>query len=336
MKKGAVKQRNAAPAFASDCDMVDLSPLNGPRFLLTVDTEEEFDWDAPFARENRSLKHLSGIPRFQSLCEQHGVKPAYLVDWPIIESNEAVELFGRFAGDGKATLGLHLHPWVAEPYREEVNDRNSYACNLAPDLEREKIITQFELLKSRLGVTADIYRAGRYGAGPNTPQILTDLGIKIDSSVRSRFNYNHQFGPDYSSAPINPYWLSNDLMELPVTTVFGGILRKAANPVFSKAFTSDASRAIMARAGLIERIALTPEGIPKEKAIEGIDLAIKEGVGILSLSFHSPSLATGYTPYVRSAEDLEKFYDWWLAIFAHLEKRGVKPANVEEIAAIKR
>jgi len=335
MKQGAVNKCDAAPVYTADCNYADLSSLDGPRFVITVDTEEEFDWDAPFSRENRGVEHISGLPRFQSLCDAHGVKPAYMIDWSIIDSAKAVKLLGGYADKGTASLGLHLHPWVTPPYREEVCDKNSYACNLSPELEREKIISQVEHFKSRFGFAADIYRAGRYGIGPNTPQILADIGIRIDSSVRPRFNYDHQFGPDFENAPVSPYWLQHGLLELPVTTVFGGILRKSGDPVFSKAFKSDTSRAIMAKAGLIERIALTPEGIPKEKAIEGIDRALEEDIGILNFSFHSPSLAIGYTPYVRSEADLEQFYDWWHAIFAHLEQRGVKPVTVEEIAALR-
>lgn len=334
MKQGAVTtDRLAAPA-SRHTDYVDLSPLSGPRFFISIDTEEEFDWDGPFARENKGVEHLSKVARFQQLCEEYGIKPTYMVDWPIIESAAGAELFGPMVADGKASLGLHLHPWVTPPFDEEVNARNSYACNLSPALERAKLGALYDLLKSRFGVEADIYRAGRYGAGVNTAEILTDLGITVDSSVRARFDYAAQHGPDFASSPVNPFWLRPGLIELPVTTVFGGMLRRAADPLFSKAFKSDMSRAILARAGLVERIALTPEGIPKELAIAGIDRALEEGIGILNFSFHSPSLSIGHTPYVRDADDLEAFYDWWHNIFAHLNQCGCQPVSAEEIAAL--
>ena len=90
----------------------------------------------------------------------------------------------------------------------------------------------------------------------------------------------------------------------------------------------------MARAGLVERIALTPEGIPLEKALIGIDRALEEGIPVLNFSFHSPSLAVGHTPYVRSDTDLESLYGWWEGVYAHLKKRGVRPVSVEEIASL--
>jgi len=334
MKMGATEMKQSALLTAGPAEFVDLAPLAGPRFLVTVDTEEEFDWDGPFSRDNTSLDHLTGIPRFQKLCEEFGAKPVYMVDWPIVENNVGSDLFGAYADQGAASLGIHLHPWVTPPFTEEVNARNSYANNLPPQLERDKICAMYELLRSRLGVSADIYRAGRYGAGPHTAEILSDLNIPIDSSVRARFDYASQHGPDFSASPIHPYWLKPGLLELPVTTVFSGRLRAAADMLFLRTFTSETSRAIMAKAGLVERIALTPEGIPLDGAIKGIDRALEEGIGILNFSFHSPSLAVGYTPYVRSESDLEQFYAWWRGVFAHLAKRGCAPVSVEEIAAL--
>ncbi|MEC9110502.1 MAG: hypothetical protein VX390_08210 [Pseudomonadota bacterium] len=37
----------------------------GPRSLLTVDTEEEFDWNAPFRAVGYGLDHVRAISGFQ-------------------------------------------------------------------------------------------------------------------------------------------------------------------------------------------------------------------------------------------------------------------------------
>ena len=92
-------------------------------------------------------------------------------------------------------------------------------------------------------------------------------------------------------------------------------------------------RGVLARTGLLERIPLTPEGITAEEALRGVDIAIDEGLPVLVFSFHSPSLAPGHTPYVRNEADLDALYDWWRALFTHLEKRGVKPTSVADIMA---
>jgi hypothetical protein len=90
-------------------------------------------------------------------------------------------------------------------------------------------------------------------------------------------------------------------------------------------------RGAMARIGLLERIPLTPEGVTVEEALRGIDIALDEGLPVLVFSFHSPSLAPGFTPYVRSEDDLDAIYDWWRQVFAYLAKRGVQPAKVDQL-----
>ncbi|MEE9434056.1 MAG: polysaccharide deacetylase family protein [Sphingorhabdus sp.] len=328
----AIHSNSASPQIAGM--PFDTSPLGGPRFLVTVDTEEEFDWAGPFTRDQHSLSHVPAIDRFQKLCESYGIIPAYLVDWPIVQDPAAVQLLGECVSAKKASVGVQLHPWVNPPFDEEVSVRNSFACNLSGELERAKLTRLTKAIAEKFGTQPDIYRAGRYGAGAETPAILKDLGIRIDTSVRSRFNYAGQHGPDYSRKPVNPYWIDDNLIELPVTSVFTGGLRSAGDALFSRCFVSDTSRAVMSRAGLVERIALTPEGIPLDKAIAGIDRALEEGIPILNFSFHSPSLAVGHTPYVRDEDELELLYDWWKGVYAHLAMRSVSPVSVEQIAAL--
>ena len=75
------------------------------------------------------------------------------------------------------------------------------------------------------------------------------------------------------------------------------------------------------------------EGVSTAEAIKGIDIAIDDGLPLLVFSFHSPSLAAGYTPYVRSEADLAHLYAWWKAIFAYLKQRNIRPASVADILA---
>ncbi len=325
---------NLMPKAISGPEFADLAPLSGTRFLITVDTEEEFDWSGPFTHDQHSTRHIPAIAKFQTMCEARHAQPVYLVDYPIANDPKAAELLGGYAAQGTAAIGVQLHPWVNPPFDEIVNHHNSYACNLPPALEREKLCALHAKIVESFGVQPDIYRAGRYGAGAETPVILRDLGIAIDSSVRSHFDYSAEGGPDYSNEPLNPYWLEQGhVLELPVTTVFCGGLRGMGNAAFAGMFASDTSRSILARTGLLERIALTPEGIPLGKAIQGIDCAIEQGVGILNFSFHSPSLEPGHVDYVRNDEDLAAFYAWWEGVFAHLAKRSVLPVSVGEIKA---
>lgn len=317
--------------FPEQHGIVDLAGLGGPRFLVTIDTEEEFDWSRPFSRDATSVSHLVAVPRFQAICEAHGVVPLYLADYPVAIDPRGAEILGSFASTGRAEIGLQLHPWVTPPHDEEITVRNSYACNLPPALEREKLLRLDEAVRSRLAPPL-AYRAGRYGASANAAETLCELGIRIDTSVRSLFDYRAQGGPNYANCSLSPFWLAADrLIELPLTTVFGGALRGSGEMLFDRAFRSDTMRSLLSRTGLLERIALTPEGIPAEKAMTGIDVALELGLPVLVFSFHSPSLAPGHTPYVRNDVDVEQFYHWWERIFAHLRARNVRPTSIAEI-----
>jgi len=313
------------------------APGWGQRSLLTVDTEEEFDWTAPFTPTEHRLDHVGRLAKFQLFCEGIGAQPVYLIDWPVATSPQAIEILGGALKSGKAEIGIQLHPWVNPPHDEQVNSYNSYAGNLPPALEREKFLRLRDLIAANFGTDPVIYRAGRYGLGPASVGMLREAGIAIDTSVRSNFDYSPDHGPDYRRKPLAPYWLDEPrgVLELPLTTVFWGVLRKQGDllqpiieryPRFGAYFGG-----ILARLSLLERIALTPEGVSAEEALRGIDIALDDGLPLLVLSFHSPSLLPGNTPYVRTEEDLDRLYDWWRTIYAYLDQRGVQPTSVAEI-----
>lgn len=307
----------------------------GQRFIVTVDTEEEFDWNAPLDRTRHTVATVPALRKFQQFCEGFGVVPSYLVDYPVAMSTFAPQALGAAASEGRAEIGLQLHPWVTPPFEEEVNEFNSYAGNLPFELEREKLLRLRDRVGEVFGTVPRIYRAGRYGLGARTAQILSELGIAIDSSVRARFDYSGKGGPSYRNHPLHPYWADADrrLLELPLTTVYWGPLRQLGNLLYPHLWRAPSIRGVLARAGLLERIPLTPEGVTAEEALRGVDVALDQGIPVLVFSFHSPSLAPGYTPYVRNDHDLDALYGWWRTLFAYLEQRGVKPTSVKDIMA---
>ncbi len=305
----------------------------GQRFLVTVDTEEDFDWDAPADRTSHTLGSVRRIADFQAFCETRGVVPLYLIDYPIATCPDAIAILKPAAAAGRAEIGLHLHPWVNPPFDEELTRRNTYAGNLSEEHERSKFTALRETIIENLGVQPRIYRAGRYGAGPNTAAILEQAGCLIDSSVRAHFDYRADGGPDYSKHPVHPYWLDGDrrLLELPVTTVFSGPLRALGPRLHPLTARIPFLPSILARSRLLERIALSPEGIDQNEAIRAIDSAIGIGLPVLVFSFHSSSLEPGNTSYVRTEAHVEAFYAWWDAVFTHLTKRKIAPTTVEEL-----
>jgi hypothetical protein len=329
-----VSRRNILD-LPAPADFVRFAPGFGQRYIVTVDTEEEFDWGKPFERSGHSLDHVPRLAKFQQFCEGRGIVPVYLVDYPVATSPMAAEVLGEALQAGRAEIGIQLHPWVNPPHDEVINVHNSFAGNLPPELERAKFLRLRDTIEKNFGAVPQIYRAGRYGLGPETATILSDAAIAIDTSVRSRFDYSSNGGPNYRDHPERPYWIDrrNGLMELPLTTVYWGPLRKQGAVLYPLLWRVPRLRGILARLGMLERIPLTPEGVSSEEALKGIDVAIDDGLPVLVFSFHSPSLRPGHTPYVRDEDDLDRLYDWFRSVTDYLAQRAVRPVTVREIMA---
>jgi hypothetical protein len=307
----------------------------GTRMALFVDTEEEFDWGDTLSRHDHGVSAVPALREGQAMFESAGLSPCYLVDTPILDSDEAIEILGVMLAAGTASVGAHLHPWVTPPFDEDVSPVNSYAGNLPEAMERQKIRYVRTLITERLGKAPKAYRAGRYGIGPNSFRILAEEGFVCDTSVRSMFDYSSDGGPDFRGKSLHPSRVgpNGTIVELPLTTVLIGYLGGRGRRLYGWGEHVPGIRSVLSRTQLAQRIPLTPEGIPADKACAAIDVALAMGVRLLNFSFHSPSLAIGHTPYVRDAADLKAFYQWWDTIFAHCHKHGVAPASLDEILA---
>jgi hypothetical protein len=305
----------------------------GTCFSVSVDTEEEFEWGEALSRTKHRTASVPAISEGQRFFEAAGVTPLYYVDQPVIDSDEAVALFRQFIADGTADFGVHLHPWVTPPFDEIVSRPNSYAGNLPEAMERAKLRHVRNTMIARLGISPVAYRAGRYGIGANSLRILAEEGFLCDSSVRSLFDYREDGGPDYRWSDQHPWRTGPDgrIVELPLTSVFLGRASRSARQLYGRIGKLPTLKSMLARFGLVERVPLTPEGIPAEKACQAIDVALEQGIRLLSMSFHSPSLAIGNTPYVRDAKDLRTFYAWFDKVFDQCARRGVQPTNLGNI-----
>ena len=67
--------------------------------------------------------------------------------------------------------------------------------------------------------------------------------------------------------------------------------------------------ALASRSRLLERLRLTPEGYTLAEMMRLTRALLRRGQRTFVLSFHSPSIEPGHTPYVRDAADLEAFLD---------------------------
>ncbi len=283
--------------------------------FVVIDTEEEFDWRLPHSRSNTAVDSVDAQYRAQEIFDRYGVVPIYVVDYPVAASEEAAGTLRRFCEAGRCEIGSHLHPWVNPPHEEEVNAYNSYAGNLPPQLERAKLEVLTEKIEKAFGVRPTVFRAGRYGLGAATGSALERLGYKVDVSVVPYTSFTGDGGPDFSDFGAHPYRFGehHDLLEIPLSCGFSGLLRSwgrllypaLVNPLGMKLHLPG----VAARLGLLERIRLTPEGIDLAALKRLTKSLLSQGCRIFSITYHSPSLEPGHTPYVCDEADLRVFLE---------------------------
>lgn len=305
-----------------------------PTLTVVIDTEEEFDWAAPFDRDSRSVENIAHQYLAQNVFKKHDIVPTYCIDYPVVENKAAMAVLRDLVEKGECLIGAHLHPWVSPPYEEEVNRVNSYAGNLPYRLEKDKLSCLTDSIEKAIGARPVIFKAGRYGAGPNTARILSELGYKVDCSVVSDTNFSYDSGPNFIGLPTQPYWFDvreDKLLELPNSRGYDGILARWGSSIYPKIAGASGLRSLVAgvlvKTGLLERIPLTPEGIRAEDHIRMVRRMSAVGKNYFNYAYHSSSLMVGGAPYVRSEqdlqlflEDMDQFFDFFLTDFGGQHK----------------
>jgi hypothetical protein len=284
-----------------------------PQLHVVVDTEEEFDWSAPFSRDNVGVTAMAEVERLQDVLRPYRLKPTYVIDYPVAATASSSAQLRRILDRGECEVGAHLHPWVNPPYTEAVNTRNSYACNLGAELERDKISTLKGAIEEHVGVTPRVYKAGRYGFGPTTAATLEELGFDVDASVNPHMDYRSDGGPDFQEFLPEPatFGRGRRLLEVPCTTAFAGFAR-ALGPSLHRAASAPWLQPIRAvgllsRSGALNKIMLSPEGSTLQEMRQVTDTLLQDGVRTFALTFHSPSLKPGCTRYVSSVAERDAF-----------------------------
>jgi len=286
-----------------------------PVLAVVIDTEEEFDWTRPFSRDSTATGAIAAQPLAHArVFDRLGIVPTYVIDWPVATSKPAYTVLKALMDADRCEIGTHLHPWVSPPHLEEVSVHNSYAGNLPADLELEKLRLLTQAIAENFGRRPKVFKAGRYGLGRSTGAALAQMGYLVDASIVPHTSFGADGGPDFTGFTNDPFWFgprATPLLELPVTTAFCGWLRHQGRWLHPALATSAARGlrlgGIAARTRALERIRLSPEGCDAAAMIRLARSLMRAGNQVFTLTYHSPSLVPGHTPYVRTQADLDAF-----------------------------
>ena len=287
--------------------------LQAPVLVVVVDTEEEFNWNLPFDRASTATRSIPAQDRVHEIYDRFGVVPTYVMDYPVASSPQASRYLRTLVDSGRAEFGTHCHPWVTPPHGEAVTVFNSFHGNLPIELEAAKIRSSTDAVAQAFGRAPKVFKAGRYGLGPHTMGILQELGYTVDCSYVPHTSFTREGGPSFHHTPVQPFFTdaSRALLEVPMTVgVFGalGSVGRRVPAIFDNTLSRASRLPGMAnRLGLLERLRLSPEGYDLESQTRVMSALFKQGLKVFTLTYHSPTLQPGNTPYVNNEEDLTRF-----------------------------
>lgn len=304
----------------------------GPFFMVGVDTEADDQWSLE-GRKRLSVENARALPRLQSLCESHGVRPSYLVTHEMATREPSRSILRDLATSGRCEIGAHLHPWSSPPYREE-DLVGRYPSQLDSVLLEAQLRELTDVIETSIGVRPVSYRAGRHGFDARSLRILETLGYKVDTSVDPLFNETRKGGPSFAGAPVAPYRPSFEdvrrqgasrILEIPVSSATTPWLPKALEARFTS-LPAIPWRGALKRLGL-RAIWLRPSYSSVEDAKTLASSLVARGVPTLNMLFHSSELIPGGSPYNTGAADVDRFFERLAEVFDHvmkrLESRGV-------------
>lgn len=286
------------------------------KLIVTIDTEED-NWGS-YNPTGNTVENIGHIRELQELFDRYDVKPTYLLTYPVTTDDKSVSLLRGIMERGGCEIGTHCHPWNTPPFREQTGPKNSMLCNLPSDLQYEKIRNLHETIRDRFDITPLSFRCGRWGLSEQVLINLTRLGYKIDTSVTPYTDWTGYYGPDMSKYTPHPFKftdgkenLDHSLLEIPATVGFLQSNFAASNLIFDVAglfpFRSFRIRGILDMLRMVNKVWLSPEQSDGKTMIALGKRMLKNKYPYLNMVFHSSTLKSGLTPFVKTCDDERKF-----------------------------
>ena len=304
-----------------------------PAFLVTIDTEGDDLWSCP---RKITTNNVAFLPRFQRLCEAHGVRPTWLVNYEMA-TDDAFVRFGRdLLQRDTAEIGMHLHAWNSPPLVPLTSDdflHQPFLTDFPADVAEEKITFMTSLLRDRFESQIVSHRAGRWAFNAHYARTLAKLGYLVDCSVCPHVSWAQLKGdpagcggPDYRRFPARPYLLNLDhidqpgdsnLLELPMS-----IVRSPLHRIAPWAYRAPFVRRWAWRQGP-DRLWLYPNGSNLQHLLHIVEEAKAKRRPYLEMVIHSSELMPLGSPNTADPMYVEQLYQDLHAMFSLVQKTFV-------------
>lgn len=288
--------------------MADLAPgrrRQSCTFLLSVDTEEEWDWDGPLPQTDFSVSNAQELPAFHRFCQTLNIKPSYFVDYAMLEDDASRETLQAIYAMGDGEMGAHLHPWCNPPYFGSTSEAQSHLINLPLEQVEQKLEVLTRDIQTTFGSAPKSFRTGRWGTSGAILKLLSQYGYQVDSSIYPYFDVPYFCGHDVDSTPYYPDFedpnrsgLQRKMIEVPPSAGFNRLPFSRASRLHEWLETSVARHvrpiALSWRLGLLKKLYLSPELMSKQDLILLTKTLLRGGYPIIHMYFHSSSLLPNF------------------------------------------
>ena len=310
-----------------------------PSLLVAIDTEGDNQWSAD-ARRDQRFENIYILDRLHEFFERHGVRPTYVVTYPVVGDAQSADVLGRLVAAGQCEIGAHHHAWETPPFSDDDVRRHPYALSLPADQFDAQLASLTDAIEAAVGSRPVSYRSGRFGFSASHVSSLERHGYLVDSSVTPLFYEAHKGGPDFVGAPLSPYFLSYDdatragasnLLELPVSAALSRRVPAWLERLYGRVPRPYTTKRLLRLAGIAQVRWLRPSYSSAADMIRLADDVVRRGSPILNLLFHSSEALVGGSPYNRTQAELEAFYERLGRALTHMTGTlGAEPMTFAE------
>jgi hypothetical protein len=303
--------------------------LTRPRAYLCISIDCECDKGVGW-RTQRPLSFVGvheGIgARLAPLLRRFRARATYLLSPELLQDAACVARLRALQSE--AELGTHLHGEMTAPgaHVPEVTEVVQRAYPEA--IERAKLRSLGDAFAAAFGRAPRVFRAGRFGLGERSLDLLAELGYTVDSSVTPFVDWSAIGGLSFVGAPTQPYRPdpaaparpgSAPLCEVPVT------IRPSVLPLVGWRWP----RWLRPTRGSVR-------GLVRLMRDEIADGAAGDGARpvVLNAMFHNVEVVPGASPYARSERQAGAILRRLEGMLEFAASAGIPVVGLEEAAAL--
>ena len=285
--------------------------------LVGIDTEGDNQWDAG-ARANQRFENIYALPRLHALFARHGVRPTYVITYPVARDDRSAEVLRTLLAGGDCEIGAHHHAWETPPCSDDDVRRHPYASTLPRTQFESQLASLTGAIASAVGSRPVSYRSGRFGFSADHVAGLEKLGYLVESSVAPLFYESHKGGPEFVEAPLRPYFLaydsatspgSSDVLEVPVSAGLNRRCPRALQHAYARAPRPYTTKRVLRALRVVRMRWLRPSYSSLDDMIGLARTLVSAGEPVLILLVHSSEAIVGGSPYNRTQSELDAFTD---------------------------